>query len=74
MPTRKTRTQKQSSQTYDSMAEKLEACVIKLETGNLSLENAIKEYEEGVTLAAKCQELLDNAEQHIETLRSGNED
>jgi exodeoxyribonuclease VII small subunit len=56
------------------MAEKLEACVIKLETGNLSLENAIKEYEEGVTLAAKCQELLDNAEQHIETLRSGNED
>ncbi len=48
---------------------RLEASVERLEGGELSLDQALAAYEEGVALAAQCQKLLDAAQQRIETLR-----
>lgn len=50
-----------------SMAE-LEEIVMQLEKGELSLEDSLKQFEKGITLARKCQEVLNQAEQKIELL------
>jgi exodeoxyribonuclease VII small subunit len=48
--------------------EELEALVTKLEGGDLSLEQALKEFERGVKLTRRCQTALQEAEQKIEIL------
>lgn len=50
-----------------SLAE-LEAIVKELENGDLSLENALKQFEKGMDLAKNCQEILTQAEQKIEKI------
>jgi exodeoxyribonuclease VII small subunit len=46
----------------------LEALVEKLEGGELSLEQALAEFERGVKLTRQCQAALTEAEQRIEIL------
>ncbi len=59
---------------FDRLLEKLRAVVNQLETGNLSLEDSLRVYEEGVTLARRGHSLLDNAEKRVEVLvREGRE-
>jgi exodeoxyribonuclease VII small subunit len=48
--------------------EELEALVTKLEGGDLSLEQALKEFERGMQLTRRCQSALTEAEQKIEIL------
>jgi exodeoxyribonuclease VII small subunit len=48
--------------------EELEALVTKLESGDLSLELALKEFERGVKLTRQCQSALQEAEQKVEIL------
>jgi exodeoxyribonuclease VII small subunit len=50
---------------YDRLAEVTAA----LEAGDLPLEQAIALYEEGMTLAQRCQQLLATVEQRVERLR-----
>ncbi|MDI9819077.1 MULTISPECIES: exodeoxyribonuclease VII small subunit [unclassified Legionella] len=50
-----------------SMAE-LEDIVMQLEKGELTLEDSLRQFEKGITLARKCQEVLNQAEQKIEML------
>lgn len=50
-----------------SMAE-LQEIVTQLEKGELPLEDSLKQFEQGITLARKCQEILNQAEQKIEML------
>jgi exodeoxyribonuclease VII small subunit len=50
-----------------SLAE-LEATVEKLEHGDLSLEDALQQFERGVALARVCQASLKQAEQKVEIL------
>ncbi|KTD23793.1 exodeoxyribonuclease VII small subunit [Legionella lansingensis] len=50
-----------------SMAE-LEEIVMQLEKGELTLEESLKQFEKGITLARKCQQVLSEAEQKIELL------
>jgi exodeoxyribonuclease VII small subunit len=50
-----------------SMAE-LEALVERLERGDLSLEESLKQFERGVVLARSCQTALKAAEQKVEIL------
>jgi exodeoxyribonuclease VII small subunit len=71
VPARKARTrpQKKSDESYEDLVRRLEASVERLEGGELSLDQALAAYEEGVTLAAQCQKLLDAAQQRIESLR-----
>jgi exodeoxyribonuclease VII small subunit len=46
----------------------LEAVVLQLEKGDLSLEDALKHYEQGIKLARTCQTTLSEAEKKIESL------
>jgi exodeoxyribonuclease VII small subunit len=46
----------------------LEATVEQLEHGDLSLEDALKQFERGVALARDCQAALKQAEQKVEIL------
>ncbi len=54
-----------------SMLE-LEEIAMQLEKGELSLEDSLKQFEKGITLARKCQEVLNQAEQKIEMLAATN--
>ena len=47
----------------------LENLTVKLESGQMSLEDAIKAYEQGMSLALKCRKTLDEMTQKIEVLR-----
>ena len=48
--------------------EALEALVTRLESGDLPLEQALKEFERGVKLTRQCQAALQEAEQKVEIL------
>lgn len=55
----------------DSFEDKLgalEALVEKMESGDLQLEEALKNFEQGVALARECQTALKDAEQKVEIL------
>ena len=54
--------------TFEVMMERLQSLVGTLEGGNLSLEDSIKSFEEGVQLVKRCTEILDRAEQRIQKL------
>jgi len=53
---------------FERMMERLEELVGTLEGGNLSLEDSIKSFEEGMALVKRCTEVLDQAEQRIQKL------
>ncbi|MEE1012333.1 MAG: exodeoxyribonuclease VII small subunit [Acutalibacteraceae bacterium] len=53
---------------YEKSVARLEEITDKLENGNLPLEEMIKLYEEGTTLAAKCSKILDEAQLKITEL------
>ena len=48
--------------------KRLEEIVGILEKGEVSLEESLKLFEEGVKISGKCSTILDNAEQRIEVL------
>ena len=53
---------------FESMMERLEELVERLEGGNLSLEDSIKSFEEGMALVKRCSTVLQEAEQRIQKL------
>lgn len=53
---------------FEAALEKLQGIVRELEGGEISLEDSIKKFEEGMALAKSCQEKLNQAEQKIEVL------
>ena len=53
---------------FETTLTRLEAIVTRLENGDLPLEEALKEFENGVQLAKLGQERLQQAEQHIQIL------
>ena len=53
---------------FEAALKKLEAIVENLETGELSLEQALKQYEEGVRMADLCSKRLTEAEKKVEVL------
>src|SRR5215207_2492339 len=56
------------NQTFESSLGELEKIVRKLEDGDLSLEESLKLFEDGVRLSRECQERLNAAERRIEIL------
>lgn len=56
---------------FDAVLARLRKVVERLETGNLSLEESLAAYEEGVGLAQKGHTLLDGAEKRVELLIAG---
>lgn len=59
---------------FEVALEQLQATVKKLESGELSLEEALKSFEEGVRLTRVCQEQLATAEQRVELLMQASGD
>ena len=55
---------------FDAILGRLREVVQKLESGELTLEQALAIYEEGVALARKGQQLLATAEKRVEILVS----
>ena len=53
---------------FEKALETLQQTVRRLESGDLSLEQALKSFEEGVLLAKQCQEYLAQAEKRVEIL------
>ena len=51
---------------FETSIKELEQIVAQLEKGELSLEDSLKQFEKGITLARTCQEKLQQAEQRIE--------
>lgn len=54
--------------TFESATERLEEIVKLLEKGNVSLDDSLKLYEEGISLVRFCNTALDNAEKKIKIL------
>ena len=63
-----------SSQDFETTLAQLENIVTHLENGDLPLEEALKEFEQGVQLAKLVQERLQQAEQRIQILLQKTED
>lgn len=59
------------SVTFEASMVRLDEIVKALEKGDVPLEESIKLFEEGTKLAAKCSELLSNAELKVSTLMKG---
>jgi len=56
---------------FEEMMGALEALVGRLESGDLALEDALRAYEEGVSLVRRLNERLNDAERKIEILSRG---
>ena len=53
---------------FEKALDELESIVEDLESGDLSLENSLKSFEEGIKLARQCQEKLSQAELQVQKL------
>ena len=53
---------------FEKSISELQTIVNQLEKGELSLEESLKQFEKGISLARKCQDILNQAEQKIEIL------
>jgi exodeoxyribonuclease VII small subunit len=53
---------------FEQSIQKLEEIVKQLEQGELTLEDSLQQFEQGIGLARRCQEVLKQAEQKIKTL------
>ena len=53
---------------FEESISKLEALVERMEDGDLSLEESLKTFEEGIKLTRECQQALKTAEQKVKLL------
>ena len=53
---------------FEKSLEQLESLVKEMEQGNLSLEESLKAFENGIKLTRECQQALKDAEQKVELL------
>ena len=58
--------------TFEEQFKQLETIVTKLEAGELSLDESLAEYEQGIKTLRSCREILDKAELRIEELAPPN--
>ena len=57
--------------TFEENLKELEDIATKLESGDLGLDDAIKEFERGIKLSKECSNKLDEAEKKINILVQG---
>lgn len=58
---------------FEATLKKLESIVRNMEGGELNLEQALKQFEEGIGLARSCQQALRQAEQRVEELTAASD-
>jgi len=59
---------KKNDSSLESHLSGLEKIVSELENGELSLEESLKKFEEGVKLTKNCQQIIDDAEKRIKII------
>lgn len=59
---------------FDEALGELEGLVERLEQGEMSMEESLKEFERGVQLTRQCQESLKQAEQRVAMLNEDDPD
>ena len=59
---------------FEESIARLESLVEQMEGGDLSLEDSLKTFEEGIRLTRECQQALKSAEQKVRLLIEENED
>ena len=57
---------------FEQSLEKLETLVEALEAGDLTLEQSLKQFEEGIALTRACQNALGEVEQTVKVLTEKN--
>jgi len=68
------KTPNNEAQSFESAMIELEDLVNKIETGNLSLEDSLKEFEKGIKLSRVCQSALKDAENRVKILTNDDEE
>ena len=53
---------------FERMLKELEALVVRLEQGELSLDESLRQFERGIELTRRCEQALKAAEQKVEIL------
>lgn len=69
-----TKTADDVTDNFEQQLEALEQIVTRMEQGELSLEDSIKEFEQGMNIANQCQKTLEAAELRVKVLISDDED
>lgn len=54
--------------TFEDTLDKLNKIVSELESGNLTLEESLEKFKEGITLSGECKKKLEEAKLVIETV------
>jgi len=57
---------------FEAALAELEALVEKMEKGDLSLDESLKQFERGISLTRSCQQRLREAEQKVQVLLQKN--
>ncbi|MCF6225858.1 MAG: exodeoxyribonuclease VII small subunit [Xanthomonadales bacterium] len=57
-----------SAKDFETSLEQLEKLVLQMESGDLSLDESLAQFQQGVKLTRHCQQLLENAKQSVEKL------
>ncbi|ENM5834816.1 exodeoxyribonuclease VII small subunit [Vibrio metoecus] len=65
---------KPENMSFESTIEELEQLVEQLESGDLALDEALRKFERGITLARAGQLKLDEAEQRVRILLSNSDE
>ena len=59
---------------FEASLQELEVLVERMEQGDLSLEQSLKDFERGVALTRACQQALQEAEQKVQILMRKDEE
>ena len=59
---------------FEETIKELEKIATELENGDLSLEDSVSKFEEGMKLSKQCNDLLENAEKRITILLTDGEE
>ncbi len=65
---------KPDSPDFEASIERLETLIDQMETGDLSLEESLKTYENGVRLTRQCQQALTDAQLKVDALLAQHSD
>ena len=61
------------NENFEEMMKHLEDIANELENGSLNLDESVKQFEEGIILSKKCNEILEKAEKKITILINNGE-
>ncbi len=59
---------------FEKTLAELEKLVVKLEKGDLSLDESLSGFKHGIELTQQCQTVLDNAQQTVEQLLNNDDE